>query len=207
MTSGWARRTRRRRRRPRERGSRPACRPPRRARAAPRRRALGGAGRVVVVVVESHLAGRDDPRVAEPAAEPGSARRVPVAGVMRMEARGGGEPRVGAGEGERPLGGWPGFADHDHVADAGGPGPLEHRVRGRRRSRVGEVAVGVDQHDRVALPGTTRPSLPPRACRLAGCPTCRLRLPPGARPAWVPWPPHSGPGPPLLDLEQRRRRR
>ena len=63
-----------------------------------------------------------------------------------MNAGGGGESVIGGGEGERPVRRRHGFADHDDPGDTEGPGSLEDGMPIRIVGRIGEVAVGVDQH-------------------------------------------------------------
>ncbi len=66
-----------------------------------------------------------------------------------MNPGGGGEPGLGGGKRQRPLGGRWGFTDHDDVPDSAFPGAAEHAVAIGIVGRIGEVAVGVDEQEAI----------------------------------------------------------
>ena len=117
------------------------------ARAGPRRPPAGPAS----------ASGRSDSRAPSrrPRRPVGSRRRSRRAGfcfrapgrrVVGVYAGRHGQPGVGAGESEGAPGRLGRFADHDDPGDAAGPRPGQHLVPIGIVRRVGEMAVGVDEH-------------------------------------------------------------
>src|SRR5688572_2370458 len=144
--------------------------------------------RVIVMIVEAHLAGGDHAGIGQSGAQPVGRVLVPVGGDVRMDAGGSGEVGIVTRELERPLRGCPGFADDDDVADAGIDRACHHLGAIGIICRVGEVAVGIDEQtesgDRLSLPAGGNARLGRRRANAASV---------GTRPA-------------LLDGEQDRRR-
>jgi hypothetical protein len=86
-----------------------------------------------------------------------------------MDTGGGGEPVVRGGEGEGAVGGGGRFADHDHVPETGRPGALQNLGAVRVVARVGQVAVGVDEHRAISYqPSVIGHQLSTRTLGLAG---------------------------------------
>ncbi len=106
---------------------------------------LGLTGRVVVVIVESHLSSRHHPGIGEHAPEPSGLLRVPTRRLVGVETGRGREPGVGIYEANGAVCGLPRLADDDHVIDARRPGTLQYGGAVRIVRRIAQVAVAVDQ--------------------------------------------------------------
>ncbi len=110
------------------------------------RRPLGLPGRVVVVVIETHLPRGHHPGRSEHAPQPLTGFLRPPARLVGVQAGGGSQPRLALAEREGPLRRLRRFADHHHPPDPRRPGPLEHLRPVGVVVGGGEVTVGVDQH-------------------------------------------------------------
>ena len=78
------------------------------------------------MIVETGFTDCNHAGIADHEAEPIVGRWVPFAGRVRMDARSGGEPRLGAGQLKRPFSRRSSFADDYDPPNSGGPGSLQH---------------------------------------------------------------------------------
>ncbi len=139
------------------------------------RQALALAGRVVVMVVEAHLPGGHHPGSPEPLAQPLGGGRAPAFRIMGVHAGGGREAGLLGGEGQSPIGRLGRFSNHHDMGQSRLPCSLENIRAVGIVGRVGQVAVGVDQHR--GGPGRRRYLIRPAAA--CGCRKAWTR-------AWVP---------------------
>lgn len=107
---------------------------------------LGGPRRMIVVKVQAGFTDSYDGSVPKQVSKPGFGGGTPVNGMVRMDARRGREAWLFFDQSQRGFGRVPGLANNHHPAHPGGPGPLEHLGAIGSVRRIGEVAVGVDQH-------------------------------------------------------------
>jgi hypothetical protein len=100
---------------------------------------------MIVVEIQTGLSRGNDAGISQDLAEPGFRLGAPLVGIVGMHSRGGNEPRLRGCQGEGAFGAAPGFADNHYPGHAGRPGPLEHLRPVGGVSRIGQVAVGIDQ--------------------------------------------------------------
>jgi hypothetical protein len=100
-------------------------------------------GSVVVVVVESGLAGGHDMRIPERLAEPRGYGVVPAAGCVRVESGGRGQLRMRTRERQGALCGFGRLSDYHHPLDPGRGGAGEHRLAVGVICRVRKVTVRI----------------------------------------------------------------
>ena len=101
---------------------------------------------MIVVIIEAHLAGRNDFRTVQALAQPRVRLRRPRRRDMGMDAGGGGEPRVTASQLERAVRRLPGVTHDHHMRHAGLPRAHCHLGAIRVISEIAEVAVRIHQH-------------------------------------------------------------
>lgn len=102
--------------------------------------------RVIVVVVESHLSGGNDPLIPENVAEPFVSFGTPEAGLMRVKPCSGRDPGMGPRKFQCSGASIGGFANHYRVPEPGFPGPGKNLRSVPVKSAGCQVAMGVNQH-------------------------------------------------------------
>ncbi len=104
-------------------------------------------GEIVVVIQATFAQGDDFGLAANGVFQEGLIPLLGFGRMMGMDAQGGEYVRICAGDGERlEMVGDMG-ADGDNAANTGGGGPVQHLGKMLKEARVGEVAVGVGQHN------------------------------------------------------------
>lgn len=108
--------------------------------------ALYIAGRMIVVVVEAHLAGRHDAPVLKDFTEPCIGFRIPETRVVGMEASGCRDPGMGRREFKCGGGSGGGFPYDNNMPDAGCPGAGNDFSSISLESAGRQMTVRVNQH-------------------------------------------------------------
>ena len=129
--------------------------------------ALRVPGRVIVVVVKAHLAGRDNAGMRQPLREPFCRTGGPGVRDVGMHTGGGREEGVRLRQLERAVGRGHRFADHDDVSETGFAGPRHHFGAVGVVGPIAEVAVRVHEHVRRPAAPCVRPPTRRRAASSA----------------------------------------